>query len=199
MMNVIPLYNRQAFWSWTRATWVGWVLGVPCVVVLALLGEALGIGGVQVLVGAGMGTGLGFMQSRALRGVLPKPRLWFWSCAFGLALPFLAFDLAKAAEWKITYSLYVCVVLGGLIVGIWQALILRTRFHNTVWWAIASVVGWSATSGMAALSESLSRSHSLRGLGGALAYLGIIASGGLILGLITGVPRVWLLRHKPAS
>jgi len=39
--------------SWLRATWLSWILGMPCIVLLALLGEALGLGGKQVLVGAG--------------------------------------------------------------------------------------------------------------------------------------------------
>ncbi len=199
MMTSLHLNNRQTFWAWARATWLGWVLGVPSIIVLALLGEAVGIGGAQVLVGAGMGAGLGLMQSRALRGVLPRPVLWFWSCALGLALPFLVADLAKVAEWNITYSLYICVALGGLIVGIWQALLLRPRFFNTVWWVVASVAGWAAASGMAAAADSLSRSHSVRGLAGALLYLGIVASGGLVLGFFTGVARAWLLRHKLAT
>ena len=35
---------------WLRATWLGWILGVPLILVLALAGEAVGIGGAQVLV-----------------------------------------------------------------------------------------------------------------------------------------------------
>lgn len=39
------------FAVWLRATWLGWILGNPLVVVMALLGEASGVAGVQVLVG----------------------------------------------------------------------------------------------------------------------------------------------------
>ncbi|MGH7469330.1 MAG: hypothetical protein ACRENP_15365 [Longimicrobiales bacterium] len=64
---------------------------------LALLGETIGIGGAQVLVGAGMGTGVGLLQMRVMRNVVHRSAPWFWSCVAGLALPFLATDIAKAA------------------------------------------------------------------------------------------------------
>jgi hypothetical protein len=89
-------------------------------------GEAvIGIGGVQVLVGLGMGTGVGLLQGRALRAVLGRTGPWAWSSALGLALPFLVTDVAAAAKSGVPYSLPRCVALGGLIVGSWQALLLR--------------------------------------------------------------------------
>lgn len=193
-MNFSQMNQRQIFRAWLRTTWIGWVLGVPCIVVLALLGEALGIGGVQFLVGAGMGAGIGYMQSRALRGVLDKPAKWFWANFIGLALPFLVTDIAKALEWSLPYSLYVCVAIGGLLLGAWQTLLLHARFDKAAWWIIASLVGWSAAAGMAALAQM----QSLRGLVGALAYLAIVAAGGAVLGLVTGAAWAWLLKPKLA-
>ncbi|MEP7342365.1 MAG: hypothetical protein ABI977_31855 [Acidobacteriota bacterium] len=191
--------ERQVFHQWVRATWAGWVLGVPFVIALALIGEAVGIGGVQVLVGVGMGAGIGLMQGRASRSVLHMVAPWFWSCVVGLGLPFLTWDIAKAAGWDFPYSLYVSVALGGLIVGIWQAFLLRPHIHKIGWWVAASMVGWNLAAGTAAIADSLFRSRSLRGIWGALASLGIIAAGGLILGLVTGGSLVWLLRQKPAG
>lgn len=191
-MNFSQMNQRQILRAWLRTTWIGWVLGVPCIVVLALLGEALGIGGVQFLVGAGMGAGIGYMQSRVLRGVLDKPATWFWASLLGLALPFLVTDIAKALEWNLPYSLYVCVAIGGLLVGVWQTLMLRPRFDKVAWWIVASLAGWSAASGMAALAQI----QSLRGLVGALAYLAIVAAGGGVLGLVTGAAWAWLLKPK---
>ena len=191
--------TRRSFYQWLRATWLGWLLGVPAIVVLALIGEALGIGGVQVLVGAGMGAGIGFMQARALRGVLPRVAPWFWSCALGLALPFLFADIAKAMQWNYAYSLYLSVACGGLIVGIWQGILLRSRFRNAALWVAGSMVGWSFAASIAMLSESLTRTHALRGIFGALAYLGVIAAGGLILGLVTGVAFACLRPREVAA
>jgi hypothetical protein len=191
--------DRQIFGQWVRATWVGWVLGIPFIIALALIGEAVGIGGAQVLVGVGMGAGIGLMQGRAIRKVLHESAPWFWSCVVGLGLPFLAADIAKAARWDFPYSLFVSVALGGLIVGVWQAFLLRPYVHNTGWWVVASAAGWALAAGMAVTADTLPRTHSIRGIWGALAYLGIAAAGGLILGLVTGISLVWLLRHKPAA
>jgi len=164
-MSEHKLSERLGFGRWVHATWAGWALGIPIVVVLALITEAVGIGGVQVLVGAGMGAGIGLMQGRAIRGVLGRFAPWFWSCVVGLGLPFLAADVAKRARWDFPYSLYLSVALGGLIVGVWQALLLRPHFRNTGWWIVGSVVGWNLAAGMAAVADALQRSHSIRGFG----------------------------------
>jgi len=191
--------KSQVLGQWVRATWAGWVLGIPLIIALALVGEADGIGGAQVLIGVGMGAGMGLMQRRAIRDVLHSSAPWLWSCVVGLGLPFLATDIAKAAGWNFPYSLFICVALGGLIVGVWQAFLLRPHVQNAGLWVVGSVAGWTMSSGMAAGADTLSRSHSIRGIWGALAYLGIVAGGGgLILGLITGISLVRMLRHKPA-
>jgi hypothetical protein len=191
-MNELDISSHRGFGQWLRATWTGWILGVPFIIVLALAGEAVGIGGVQVFVGAGMGAGVGLMQRRAIRGMLQASARWFWSCVIGLGAPFLTTDIAKAMDWDFPYSLYVCVMLGGLIAGVWQWLLLRSRFHKAGWWVLASALGWSLAAGAAALAEI----QPFRGLGGALLYLAITAAGGLILGSVTALALVRLLREK---
>src|ERR1041384_7231917 len=136
------MIDRKLFVWWARNTWFGWLLGVPIIIVLALVGEAVGIGGAQALVGAGMGTGIGLMQGRIIRTKLHKSATWIWSCIVGLGLPFLVTDISKVAGWKLPYSLLVLIALGGIIVGGWQALILRSKIRNTGWWIVASAVGW---------------------------------------------------------
>ncbi len=192
------MIDRKLFRSWVRATWAGWLLGIPLIIALALVGEAIGIGGAQVLVGAGMGTGIGLMQGRVLRGVLHKSAPWIWSSVIGLAVPFLVTDISKKAGWDLTYSLLVSVSLGGLIAGGWQALILRPHFRRAGSWVVASGLGWTLAAGTASVADSLSRSHSIRGLWGAVAYLGIVAAGGLILGVVTGVCLTWMSRKAAA-
>ncbi len=177
---------------WIRATGAGWALGVPFVILLALAGESLRIGPLQFPVGLGMGLGVGFMQGRIVRTLLGAAAPWRWSCALGLALPFLAADLAQQAGRPLPYSLYLAVALGGLTVGIWQARLLRRRFSRAGWWVAASVVGWSLAAGLGAVADGLPRSHAVRGIWGALAYLGIVAAGGLLLGVVTGLVLSWM-------
>jgi len=197
-MNQHKTIDRSLVLRWVRATWFGWLLGIPIIIVLALAGEAVGIGGAQVLVGAGMGTGIGLMQSRVIRSMLPKSGAWILACVVGLAAPFLVTDIAKTAGRNVGYSLFVAVAVGGLIAGGWQAIILRARFRKTFWWVVASALGWTLAAGTSALADPVSRLPALRGLWGALVYLGIVAVGGLILGLVTGVCLAWMVQHEPA-
>lgn len=192
MIRKLDINSPQCFGQWTRLTWAGWVLGVPCIIALALMGEAIGIGGAQFLVGTGMGAGVGFMQGRALKNVLQAFAPWFWSCMAGLGAPFLVTDIAKALGRDLPYSLYIYVALGGLLAGIWQWRLLRSRFHHAGWWVLASTLGWSLAAGAAALANA----QPLRGIWGALLFLAITAGGGLILGAVTGMALVRLLREK---
>ena len=116
----------------------------------------------------------------------------------GLGAPFLLTDLSKFIGWNLPYSLPAAIGLGGLIIGIWQAFILRTRVRQSGWWIAASVLGWTLAAGTPALADS-PRLHAIRGIWGALAYLGIIAAGGLILGIITGLCLAWLVRSESAA
>jgi hypothetical protein len=192
------MIDHKLFVSWIRATWFGWLLGIPIIIVLALIGEAVGDGGAQVLVGAGMGTGIGLMQARVIRRMLPKSILWIWSCIVGLGAPFLLTDISKVVGWNLPYSLPVSIVLGGLIIGTWQALILRSRLRKPGWWIVASALGWTLAAGTSAIADS-PRARAIRGIWGAVAYLGIIAAGGLILGLVTGLCLAWLVRSESAA
>ncbi len=191
------MIDRKLFFSWIRNTWLGWLLGIPIIIVLALIGEAVHIGGSQVLVGAGMGTGIGLMQGRVIRRILPKSALWLCSCIVGLGAPFLLTDLSKVFGWNLPYSLLALITIGGLIIGSWQALILRSRLRQTGWWIVASALGWALAAGTSAMADS-SRAHAIRGIWGALVYLGIIAAGGLILGIVTGLCLAWLVRNESA-
>jgi hypothetical protein len=167
---------------------------VPVIAALALLGEALRIGGSQFLVGAGMGLALGVTQARALRGVVDRPFAWIASCTVGLAAPFVVADVSRWARWDLPYSLPVFVALGGLIVGAWQASILKTRLPGAPSWLVASAVGWTLAAAAALMADS-PQLHAIRGLAGALAYLGTIAVGGVILGLVTGAALAWMLKR----
>jgi hypothetical protein len=189
------MIDRKLLFSWIRATWFGWLLGIPIIIVLALIGETVHVGGAQVLVGAGMGTGVGLMQARVVRRILHKTLPWIWSCIVGLGAPFLVTDISKVVGWSLPYSLPAAIALGGLIIGSWQALILRSRLRQIGWWIVASALGWTLAAGTSALADS-PRSRAIRGIWGAFAYLGIVASGGLILGIVTGLCLAWLVRYE---
>jgi hypothetical protein len=176
-----------SFSSWLRATWLGWLLGVPVIALLALAGEAVGIGGTQVLVGLGMGLAVGLVQSRRIRELTGRAGPWIRASSLGLAAPFLVSDLA--AHWKLglPYSLAWCVVIGGALAGVWQAILLRPRLPKAAWWAAGSAIGWALAAGSAALANTIAApGGALRGIVGLLVYLGTIALGGGVLGAAEG-------------
>jgi hypothetical protein len=187
---------RVRFRKWVWATWLGWLLGLPLIIVLALAGETVGLGGAQFLVGAGMGIGTGFMQGRVVRRIHVPMNLWLCITAAGLTAPFLITDLAKVLRWDVPYTLYVCVALGGLLAGLGQAQLLRRRFKKTGWWVFASTLGWILAASTAAIANSLPKWARVRGVLGALAFLGITALGGLVLGFVTGASLVQLPRRE---
>jgi len=184
----------NALRRWVRASSLGWLLGIPLIVVLALAGGAVGIGGAQALVGAGMGLGVGLLQSRALQPLLGRRAPWLVATTVGLTLPFLAADLARLAEWPFRYSLAGCVVAGGVLAGVAQAALLRPRLPRTGVWVLASVLGWSLAGGTAYASDLLFKHRPIPGILGALLFLVIVAAGGLVLGYITGACLAWMLR-----
>lgn len=176
---------RPSMRAWTRATLLGWILGVPCVAAIALLGEVVGIGGAQALVGAGMGVGMGWTQARMLRSFGIPAAPWMLACVIGFGLPFLGWDIAKALGSTWTYSLFVLVSVGGLVTGALQAFVLR-RNVAAVWWLLASAVGWGLAGLLVTQADSIPKGHAVRGLAGAGLYLALVASGGLAIGLVTG-------------
>jgi hypothetical protein len=169
-----------------RATWLGWIIGIPLVALFALIGEQIRLGGAQVLVGAGMGTAIGLAQAWVIRGAL-KPIRWIVACAVGLAIPFLVVDLTNAANVNPSWVTAAAVGAGGLTVGVWQALLLRRRGGRARAWIVASLVGWVLAGMTTGAAQVLFNRHALRGLWGALAYLGLITGGGLVLGLATSL------------
>lgn len=182
---------------WIRLTWGGWLLGIPCIIALALLGELFGVGGAQFLVGAGMGAGVGLMQAYVIRRLTGKTLRWVLSSMIGLALPFIVTDLAKVIGIGLPYILEANVAIGGLLAGIAQWLLLRDIFSKAWTWIVASTVGWGLAGATSAVAEGLGKSQSILGLAGALAYLGIVAGGGLILGVITSISlRVMTSENK---
>lgn len=189
----------EIFASWLRSTFLGWLFGMFLTIIAVIAVDAIGIGGTQFLIGAGMGAGVGYVQSRALKRLFGESGQWLWLTILGMALPFVFFDLARALKFEIGYSLPLCVASGGVLVGVLQRNILRTHTERANWWIPASAAGWLLAAGTALLNDAflddILRQH-LRGVMGALVYLSVILSGGLALGAVTGGVLNRMLRPR---
>ena len=178
--------RRLLIMRWVRSTELGWLLGIPLIIAFASIGEALGIGGLQCLVGAGMGAGVGWMQARELRGHLESPGRWALATLVALSLPFLVTDLLGLLGLRSLYSLGVCVICGGLLVATAQSRTLRLDPPAHRHWIVANLLGWSGAALLVGLADFVGRNRQPKGLLGAVLFLALVGLGGIVLGLATG-------------
>ncbi len=190
-MSVEAMPDAPAtFERWIKATTLGWLIGFVLVVVLAIVWDQIG-GGAQFMVGIGMGAGVGLMQSRVVREWVAPTRRWIWATTIGMGLPFLLWDLGAAVGIDAFFSLPLCVVVGSLLVGVLQSMLLRPRLNRASWWIPASFVGW----GLPAAGIALGDSGLLSGPG-ALVSVGAMFLGGAVLGAVTGKVLLWLQQQS---
>lgn len=166
-----------------RATFFGWALGfVMILVLIGILGLA-GLGDAQFPVGLGMGAGVGLLQARLIARHVGRRR-WAAASAAGMALPFIASDLAGAMAVPLRHSLPVAVVSGGFVAGVMQWRLLAKRSGAAAWWIPASVMGRALAASTVAFNERFL--PKIPGLVGALLYVAVILAGGILLGAATG-------------
>lgn len=175
--------DQPDFRSWVKATTFGWWLGFVVVVVLVLaLDVVANVGGVQFVVGVGMGAGVGYIQGRWMNRWLGTGHQWFLASTVGIGGPFVVGDAARALGIDIPFSLALYVAIGSLLVGLLEWGVLRRHVSHGAWWVPASVLGWMLPVGLIALNER----QLLPGVAGeALALIGMFF-GGIILGGVTG-------------
>jgi hypothetical protein len=109
----------------------GWLVGFSCIIILALVSPAVGVGDSQFFVGTGMATGVGFMQNRMLHVSLGWNWNWMWTTIVGMTLSFVIFDFGPSIlEMIPPFNLQMSIAVGGLFVGILQYGFLGTRSIN---------------------------------------------------------------------
>ena len=107
--------------DWTLSTIYGWLIGFVCVILLAFISEALGVGDSQFFVGTGMAAGVGFMQNRLLRSKGEWDWNWMWATIIGMTLAFVILEFGSALiEIMPEFNLQVGIAVGGLFIGILQ-------------------------------------------------------------------------------
>jgi hypothetical protein len=178
------------------ATSLGWIVGIPVMVLLFIGAEAVGLSEGQFLIGLAMGATIGFLQWLVARRSFGATSMWFWASVVGMTLPFALCDL-------IGYNLdgYVLIApaaLGALLVGIGQHRLFGVRSIRAYCWIPASAIAWvlAAATTLALLAIHYNpASGPLVWLRPLLAFV----SGGIVLGVNTGCVLVWLFRAPPAE
>lgn len=186
------------FRRWVFATSWGWLLGFAFLMLGAVAADLLfGAERAQFYLGLGMGAGIGYAQVRVTTRLLQIGKAWGWASVVGMAAPFVASDLLRAA-WpglSYLYSLWLSATCGGLLVGLLQRPLLRPHAPSAYWWIPASMAGWMLAAATPFLYGTVPGLGT--GVGAALINVAAIPLGGVILGVVTGGTLVWLLRRAP--
>lgn len=195
-----------ALWlRWVLASSVGWALGR---VLGGAAGGALGrifgsvVGG--VLSGAVGGTLVGVMQWFVLRRQIYWAGWWVWASAVGSAMGVAMDSVVRSmgvkfggVSWMVPGG--VSLAATGALVGTMQWFVLRRQVYRAGWWVVTSTVGW-AVGGVVRLAILGAAMTGLEGVPvpGVLWIMADAAVSvvvGIVGGVITGGPLVWLLRH----
>jgi hypothetical protein len=182
--------------DWTLNTIYGWLIGFVCVILLAFISEALGVGNSQFFVGTGMAAGVGFMQNRLLRSKGSWNWNWMWATIFGMTLAFVIFEFGSTLIVKTPeFNLQMSVAIGGLFVGILQYRILNTRsVAGSFWWILVCFIGWTSAGLIVGLMDYLGDYIPNGPIGIIINLPLMVFVSSLVLGLVTGKGLIRLLK-----
>ncbi len=180
---------------WIAPTFLGWCLGFVLAIVFVIVADGGGAPGLQSPLPIGMGLGVGLLQGRALASRLGTVRPWVVATSAGLTIPFLVVDLSHLIGRPVPYALAVCVALGGVVAAAFQSLALRAVVARPLWWLLLTPVGWLLGGSTVWINERLL--PKTPGVIGALQYVSVVLSGGLILGVACAV--AWRLVDRDVS
>ncbi len=92
----------------------------------------------------------------------------------------------RLASWVNSEIMTATLALASI--GLMQWLVLRREVMRAGWWVLASAAGWLMG---VVVGEGLGNA-----MGGPVWSVVAVALGGTIVGTVTGIPLVWLLRHR---
>lgn len=201
---------------------VNWFVGLQCVLASAI-GGAAGIAlafvvrgflsdvlyraiGPEVVIFGLFWAGMSTMQWLLLRNYIPQSGWWVGASTVGGTLIGLG---AASLGGNGNVHPVIAYILMGVIIGVLQWLVLRRHISQSVWWVVASPVGWALAwlavmSPLARLGQNLM--NRVSGMLGIMFLFGLMAA---VAGIVTAGLLVWLLRqsfgsaidtggHKPA-
>lgn len=142
----------------------------------------------QIAGGAVIGLGTGLYQRSLLRRVFNVPSFWIYALVIGFAITEL---IVCIILWQMNINRYelrfiesnplpeaLIFASAGLIAGLLQWTILRKYFAGSLYWVLASALGW----GISVLATQIS--------------VWAFFLGALLYGAITGAAIMWLLQSK---
>jgi hypothetical protein len=202
-------WNSWGLWErWVLATSVAEVVGLAIVGVVSVAVSRFGyVQGVFTLMGTLEGIVLGFAQWLVLRRYIRHSRRWILATTIGALFAWftgltisvlMALVYAGASDSATTAAFIKGVVLlgGGLgtMLGFCQWLVLKSQIRFSVWWILANALAWAlgllvAFVGVGLMPQGWSIQTALITAASGTAM-------GAVIGGITGIALVWLLKPQ---
>ncbi|UKN00262.1 hypothetical protein K6119_11005 [Paracrocinitomix mangrovi] len=173
---------------WIVFNFLGWILGTALVLIMSSSFDAIGIESLQFFVAVGIGLGIGLTQWLVLKRVSKIRAKWILYTMLGLSIPFIISDVLKYFNLLDLEELLipVCVAIGSIFLGIFQSKLLADYKINAVFWIGISFISWVLIS-LAVISVAYTQLISDNVWFGFTVNLILLLSGGIILGVITGI------------
>ena len=179
------------FKKWILYSFSGWVLGFCLVLLFSVLFDVLGISGFQFVLGLGMGTGIATTQYVLLRKHFNLGWEWLLAMSACMTLPFLVMDIINrlpGVSFPASRFMLLCTALGGALSGYYFRRILKAKGKTTHWTLAAGYfLGWTF-SGMAIRVIDYIQPNPDSPMITFTINVLLILSGGLIIGVLTGMP-----------
>jgi hypothetical protein len=207
--NKLEYWNNFGLWErWILQSAIAQIIGLVIVAAVSMIVGQIGyIRGTFTLVGILEGTVIGFTQWTILRRYIRHSRRWILATVIGGLLAWftgltisvvMAFAFAGATGSYVNIAFIKGLILLGMgiggMLGFCQWLVIRNQVRYGIWWIFANAIAWSlglpvAYLGMGAIEQKSSIQIALT----TVATGGIM---GVVIGSITGIALIWLLRQR---
>lgn len=178
--------------KWILLNFMGWFVGVFFIIALSGVLDSIGIEHMQFYVGAGMGTGIGLIQWWLMKDDLKIRFNWVLTSILVLTTPFVVFDFVIKDD---ATRLLPSVIIGSLLLGGAHYYLLKSKVKSAIiWWPLSSI-GW-IFSVLAVASVNYTKYVSDSNLILFFLNLFLILSGGVILGISTGIAMKNILKRN---
>ena len=203
--------DRWTLWEWwVLATVVGGLTGMGIAGITSAIAGNLGTVSTVTLshaVGALEGMALGFSQWLVLRRYIKHFGWWILATGLGaivgwliglkfivvLALIFFDRQLFTPLSFALLEAVFFLGAWIGAVLGIAQWLVLRTYVRNGIMWVFANALAWGVGLLVILIGATLTKPGDLN-IETALIGVATGATTGVVVGSITGIALVWLLK-----
>jgi hypothetical protein len=208
-----PWLKRDSWtlWEWwVLATVVGGLVGIGVAAIAS--GIAVHLGTVSTIallygVGAAQGIALGFSQWLVLRRYVKHVGLWVLATGLGalvawsiglkviVALTLMLFRSTAFDNltWAWLLAVFCLGVWVGTVLGLAQWCVLRTHVRRGILWVLANALAWGLGVSMVLMGVT---KPGVMGVETALIGVSTGAMAGVVIGAVTGIALVWLLKSR---